>query len=113
MVMAASICAPLLPTPTANLGSNGGPQDPVKRRAGGHSISLEDAVHLLPTPRATDRTKSGPNQRPSVVQPCGPTTSPNTGPRSSATNSPLGDLYRHRESVDETANDSALTSGSG
>ena len=47
----------LLPTPTSNLGSNGGPQDPDKRRAGGHSVSIEDAVHglqLLPTPRATN-----------------------------------------------------------
>lgn len=35
----------LLPTPTSNLGSNGGPQDPDKRRAGGHSVSIEDAVH--------------------------------------------------------------------
>lgn len=42
----------LLPTPTSNLGDNGGPQDPAKRRAGGHSVSIEDAVHglaLLPT----------------------------------------------------------------
>ena len=56
----------LLPTPGANLGSNGGPQHPDKRRAGGHSVSIEDAVHglsLLPTPRATDGTKGGPNQR--------------------------------------------------
>lgn len=44
----------LLPTPAANLGSNGGPQHPDRRRAGGHSVSIEDAVHglaLLPTPR--------------------------------------------------------------
>ena len=43
----------LLPTPGANLGDNGGPQDPDKRRAGGHSVSIEDAVHglkLRPTP---------------------------------------------------------------
>ena len=42
----------LLPTPAANLGSNGGPQHPDKRRAGGHSVSIEDAVHglaLLPS----------------------------------------------------------------
>lgn len=46
----------LLPTPTSNLGDNGGPQDPAKRRAGGHSVSIEDAVHgltLLPTPAAS------------------------------------------------------------
>ena len=56
----------LLPTPGANLGDNGGPQHPDKRRAGGHSVSIEDVVHgltLLPTPRATDGTKGGPNQR--------------------------------------------------
>ena len=44
----------LLPTPTSNLGDNGGPQDPAKRRAGGHSVSIEDAIHglkLLPTVR--------------------------------------------------------------
>lgn len=46
----------LLPTPCssdalANLGSNGGPQHPDRRRAGGHAVSLDDAVHaLLPTP---------------------------------------------------------------
>lgn len=70
----------LLPTPGANLGDNGGPQHPDKRRAGGHSVSIEDAVHgltLLPTPRASDGTKGGPNQSgssgdlmlPSAVQP--------------------------------------------
>ena len=45
----------LLPTPGANLADNGGPQHPDKRRAGGHSVSLDDAVHaLLPTPKATN-----------------------------------------------------------
>lgn len=46
----------LLPTPQANLASNGGPQHPDKRRAGGHSVSLEDVVSkgLLSTPRASD-----------------------------------------------------------
>ena len=82
-----------LPSPTANLGQNGGGQHPDKRKAGGHSVSIEDAVHALPTPsaadgngggrmssaghqktlpgearnlptpRATDGTKGGPNQR--------------------------------------------------
>lgn len=82
-----------LPTPTSNIGQNGGPQDPDKRRAGGHSVSIEDAIHglillptprvtqagyandgrggrsldvearLLPPPRATDGSKGGPNQR--------------------------------------------------
>lgn len=52
----------LLPTPTSNLGDNGGPQDPAKRRAGGRSVSTEDAVHglaLLPTPR----TKNNENRQ--------------------------------------------------
>lgn len=59
----------LLPTPGANLGENGGPQHPDKRRAGGHSVSIEDAVHglvddLLPTPSVADtqggrKTRSG------------------------------------------------------
>lgn len=47
----------LLPTPGANLGANGGPQHPDKRRAGGHSVSIEDAVHgLIPTPSVADAT---------------------------------------------------------
>lgn len=37
----------LMPTPGANLGENGGPQHPDKRRAGGHSVSIEDAVHEI------------------------------------------------------------------
>jgi len=143
--MAASISGPLLPTPTANLGSNGGPQDPRKRKAGGHSVSLEDAVHLLPTPdathgrkstrtslllpgavllptpQATDGTNGGPNQRgskgdlmlPSAVHPHGPTTSPDTGPRSSARNSPSDDLFHRHENRDETGNDSPRDLGSG
>lgn len=37
----------LLATPTANLGSCGGPQDPEKRRAGGHSVSLQDQFSAL------------------------------------------------------------------
>nr|WP_238400055.1 hypothetical protein [Kocuria indica] len=45
----------MLPTPTTNLGENGGSQDPTKRRAGGHSVSLQDVAEhlLLPTPRTT------------------------------------------------------------
>lgn len=45
----------MLPTPTANLGENGGSQDPTKLRAGGHSVSLQDVAEhlLLPTPRTT------------------------------------------------------------
>lgn len=37
----------LLATPTANLGTCGGPQDPDKRREGGHSVSLQDQVSAL------------------------------------------------------------------
>lgn len=49
----------LLPTPDAYQGSRGGTQDPAKRRAGGHSVSLADVIeHLLPTPAARD-WKSG------------------------------------------------------
>lgn len=56
----------LLPTTGANLGTNDGPQDPDKRRAGGHSVSIEDVaafrltgtqpIKLLPTPRGLDST---------------------------------------------------------
>lgn len=51
-------------TPTAQLGANGGPQHPDKRKAGGHGPTLEDeVVFLLPTPKASDGTHGGPNQR--------------------------------------------------
>lgn len=55
----------LLPTPSANVGSNGGSQHPDKRRAGNHQPSIQDVAEhvLLPTPRATDGPKGGPNQR--------------------------------------------------
>lgn len=54
----------LLRTPTAQLAVNGGSQHPDKRKSGGHGPTLADeAEHLLPTPRATDGTKGGPNQR--------------------------------------------------
>lgn len=43
-----SVCS-LLATPQANLGSCGGSQEPEKRRAGGHSVSLADQIeHLVP-----------------------------------------------------------------
>lgn len=46
----------LLPTPEANTASNGGSQHPDKRRAGGHSVNLQDVTeHLLPTPTTTQR----------------------------------------------------------
>lgn len=45
----------LLPTPQANLASQTGSQPPEKRRAGGHSVGLDDAVvHLLPTPSTSN-----------------------------------------------------------
>lgn len=46
----------LLPTPTTNIGANGGSQDPDKRRAGGHSVSIQDVAEfkLLPTPIVGD-----------------------------------------------------------
>ena len=57
----------LLPTPTANLGKNGGGRDVEKRRAGGHAVSLKDVAFslpkLLPTTRASDGTHGGPNSR--------------------------------------------------
>jgi len=54
----------LLKTPTAQLAVNGGSRHPDKRRAGGHGPTLADEVEFLfPTPRATDGTKGGPNQR--------------------------------------------------
>lgn len=42
---------PLLKTPTSQLGRNGGPQHPDKRRAGGHGPTLEDEVVFLLPPR--------------------------------------------------------------
>lgn len=55
----------LLPTPDAYAADRGGSQHPDKRAAGGHTIALGDVAEhvLLPTPRATDGTKGGPNQR--------------------------------------------------
>lgn len=44
----------LLPTPGAYDGDRGGSQHPDKRRAGGHSVTIQDAVeHLTPMPRAS------------------------------------------------------------
>lgn len=78
----------LLKTPTSQLAVNGGSQHPDKRKAGGHGPTLADEVEylmptpttapstgngharnlgseaqLMPTPRASDGTKGGPNQR--------------------------------------------------
>ena len=44
---AANECSSLLPTPEANTASNGGSQHPAKRRAGGHSVNLQDVVEHL------------------------------------------------------------------
>lgn len=62
----------LLPTPQARDGDGRGASDPAARRAGGHSVGLDDAVSalptrpadvvLFPTPRASDGTKGSPNQ---------------------------------------------------
>jgi hypothetical protein len=48
----------LLATPQAYDGERGGPQDPVKRRAGGHIPTLQDQVcfELLPTPSVSAGT---------------------------------------------------------
>ena len=54
----------LLKTPTSQLAVNGGSQHPDKRKEGGHGPTLADEIeHLLPTPRASDGEKGGPNQR--------------------------------------------------
>lgn len=52
----------LLPTPTAQVGENGGTQHPDKRKAGGHTPTIADVAEwsLLPTtPTATDAKASG------------------------------------------------------
>ena len=48
----------LLATPGAYDGERGGPQDPAKRRAGGHYVTLQDQAcfELLPTPSVSDGT---------------------------------------------------------
>lgn len=56
----------LLPTPAARLGDRWGTPnaDTAQRRMHEQGRrNLEDAIALLPTPRATDGTKGGPNQR--------------------------------------------------
>jgi DNA (cytosine-5)-methyltransferase 1 len=50
----------LLPTPAAYDGDRRGPQHPDKRKAGGHSVTLQDAVScLLPTPTVQDGANTG------------------------------------------------------
>ena len=60
----------LLPTPDASCGSRGGSTHPARRRAGGHSVSLADAVeHLLPTPTATSDGSNQPTSPGAAVRP--------------------------------------------
>ena len=66
----------LLPTPRPHFGGGGGFDTKRATRPGAGGPTLADAI-LLPTPRATDGTKGGPNQRgssgdlmlPAAVQP--------------------------------------------
>jgi hypothetical protein len=59
----------LMPTPTKGDGEGGGKrhgvtwEDTTKSTGAGGASRLRDVVGLLPTPRATDGTKGGPNQR--------------------------------------------------
>lgn len=55
----------LMPTPGANLGdhSRDHGQNPERRKELGRQVSLADVACYLPTPRASDGTKGGPNQR--------------------------------------------------
>lgn len=52
----------LLPTPTTQHAAVD-TRDPWRRVEMGKQIELSDAVKMLPTPRASDGTKGGPNQR--------------------------------------------------
>lgn len=49
----------LMPTPEAALALRGGAMDPARRRAAGSSVSLADAVHVLPTVTASEHTGPG------------------------------------------------------
>lgn len=63
------LSSPLMPTPTKGDGEGGGKRhgvtwdDTTKSTGDGGASRLRDVVGLLPTPRATDGTKGGPNQR--------------------------------------------------
>ncbi len=50
--------------PTPDIHKCGGPQNPIKRKAGGHSIRLQDCASLasLPTPCFQDGPNGGPSQ---------------------------------------------------
>ena len=65
MGMPLTIAVQLLPTPTANIATNGS-QHPDKRRAGGHQPSIQDVAEhlLLPTPRTNDGKGTFPLDRP-------------------------------------------------
>lgn len=52
---------PTLPTPDAAAGTRGGAGDPARRRVGGHSVGLEDIVIFLPTPMTLDHKEPGPS----------------------------------------------------
>lgn len=56
----------LWPTPQARDGISRGAQSPEKRRAGGHSVGLADAVRF-PTPRAIDGRAKGNGPRPDTL----------------------------------------------
>ncbi|MFF2955705.1 hypothetical protein ACFVVU_30710 [Kitasatospora sp. NPDC057965] len=59
------------------------------RKAGGHGPNLSDVVeHLLPTPRASDGTKGGPNQRGSRGDLTLPSAAARMVPRPAARTSP-------------------------
>jgi len=59
-IVSESSSSPTLPTPDAYSANRGGSQNPTKRRAGGHQVTLADEtekgkeVTLLPTPVTTD-----------------------------------------------------------
>ncbi|MEU5361109.1 DNA (cytosine-5-)-methyltransferase [Streptomyces albidoflavus] len=57
----------LFKTPTANLGTNGAPQHPDKRKAGGHGPTLDDEVSfLLPDPDPTELTQDWAEYEPAI-----------------------------------------------
>lgn len=99
----------LLPTPTAtrpattaNFRPDGTPY------SSGYGMTLLDAARLLPTPRATDGTKGGPNQRGSsgdLMLPSAVTqmsTGAPTAPRSTGGPQPSGGPHQLQLSLDET-----------
>ena len=53
VTLATAVHHRLLPTPQANIADNAGSQDPAKRRAGGHSVSIQDVAEHELTPTAS------------------------------------------------------------